>query len=101
MADDKLQSVLQESRKFPPQRDFIARARINAERLAAMKQAAAADHTGFWARLAHTELNWQKPFSVVLDESRAPNYRWFTDGTLNAAYNCLDRHLPKRANKTA
>ena len=101
MADRDLESVLNETRQFPPRPEFVAKARLTAGRLAALRQSAAQDHTGFWANLAHTEINWQKPFSVVLDESSAPNYRWFTDGTLNASWNCLDRHLDKRGDKLA
>ena len=44
---------------------------------------------------------WHAPFSVTLDESRAPNYRWFSDGHLNVSYNCLDVHLAERGHKTA
>jgi len=101
VADQDLESVLRETRTFPPRPEFVAQARVDAARLQALHASAAADHAGFWARLAHTEINWQKPFSVALDESRAPNYRWFTDGTLNASWNCLDRHLEKRGDKVA
>ncbi len=101
LADQDLESVLNETRSFPPRPDFVKKARLDAGRLKALRDAAAANSTAFWARLAHTEINWQKPFSVVLDESQAPNYRWFTDGTLNASWNCLDRHLDKRGDKVA
>jgi len=75
MSGESIDSVLNELRVFPPHRDFIAKARVNGERLAALRQAADQDHAGFWSRLAHTELAWQKPFSVALDDSAAPNYR--------------------------
>jgi acetyl-CoA synthetase len=101
MNDRNLESVLHETRTFPPRPEFAAKARLDAGRLKALRDAADKDHAGFWARLAHTEINWQKPFSVVLDESRAPNYAWFTDGTLNASWNCLDRHLDRRGDKVA
>ncbi|WP_322095701.1 AMP-binding protein, partial [Paraburkholderia bannensis] len=51
------------------------------------------DYEGFWARLARETLSWQKPFTKVLDESKAPFYTWFEDGELNASYNSLDRHV--------
>ena len=38
-------------------------------------------------------LHWDVPFSTVLDDSRPPFYKWFTDGKLNVSYNCLDRHV--------
>src|SRR5262245_37293296 len=96
-----LDSVLQESRRFEPPAAFTARARIKPADLAAMHARAAADHAGFWADLARREIAWRKPFTVVLDESRAPHYRWFTDGTLNVSYNCLDANLAQRADKIA
>jgi len=54
---------------------------------------AQADHQGFWARHARDLLAWKTPFTRTLDDSNAPFYRWFDDGTLNASYNCLDRHV--------
>ena len=51
------------------------------------------DYEGFWARLARENIEWRTPFTQILDESNAPFYRWFADGTLNASYNCLDRHV--------
>jgi acetyl-CoA synthetase len=50
------------------------------------------DPEGFWAEQAR-RLDWQTPFTTVLDESSPPFYKWFGDGTLNVAYNCLDRHV--------
>ncbi|MEW6167455.1 MAG: acetate--CoA ligase [Pseudomonadota bacterium] len=101
MSNEKIQSVLTETRRFPPSEDFVARARLDAERLAALHAAAERDHAGFWADLARRELGWQTPFTQALDESSAPNYRWFADGRLNVSANCLDRHLGARGDKTA
>ena len=53
------------------------------------------DYEGFWGRLAKENLYWKKPFTKVLDESKAPFYKWFEDGTTNASYNCLDRNIEK------
>jgi acetyl-CoA synthetase len=96
-----IKSVLVEERRFPPSREFTARARLKAEDVAALKAEAASNYKGFWARQAQDELRWHKPFSVTLDESRAPNYRWFVDGELNVSHNCLDVHLEERGHKTA
>ncbi len=97
-----LQSTLHEERVFPPSPEFAARARIKSRaELDALVAKAEADHTGFWADLAREEIDWQTPFTVELDESRAPHFGWFTDGRLNASYNCLDRHLAERGDKTA
>ena len=51
---------------------------------------AEADHEAFWARQARELLSWKKPFTKVLDDSNAPFFKWFEDGTLNVSYNCLD-----------
>jgi acetyl-CoA synthetase len=60
------------------------------------------DYDGFWGRLAKENLFWKKPFTKVLDESKAPFYKWFEDGTTNASYNCLDRQVENGlGNKTA
>ncbi|HBS26356.1 MAG TPA: acetate--CoA ligase, partial [Gammaproteobacteria bacterium] len=96
-----IDSVLQETRTFEPTASFAKHAHINAEKLAELNAAAAADHVGFWADLAKQKIDWQTPFTTVLDDSNAPHYRWFTDGKLNLSYNCLDRHLEKRGDKAA
>jgi acetyl-CoA synthetase len=101
MADTNIQSVLQEERSFTPPAPFAARARPNAAELQALHAQAEQDPSGFWADLARRELHWHQPFTVTLDESKAPNYRWFTDGKLNVAWNCLDVHLAERGHKTA
>ncbi len=51
------------------------------------------DHEAYWARLARELLSWKTPFRTVLDADNAPFFKWFEDGTLNASYNCLDRHV--------
>jgi len=88
-----IESVLHENRKFPPSTAFTAAARVKPADFAALNAEAARDSVAFWGRLAREELRWHRPFSQILDDSRAPNYRWFTDGVLNASFNCLDVHL--------
>jgi acetyl-CoA synthetase len=68
-----------------------------------MYEASIADPNKFWAEYAK-RITWSKPFSKVKNSSYAPNnvsIKWFEDGSLNAAYNCIDRHLPARAKQTA
>src|SRR5688572_8232679 len=68
----------------------------------ALCKEAAANHAGFWARLAREHLRWKVPFTKGLDDSRAPFFKWFEDGTLNVSYNCLDRQVERGlGNKTA
>ena len=61
----------------------------------ALCQEAKTDYQGYWARLAKEFITWKTPFTQVLDESNAPFFKWFDDGTLNASYNCLDRNVEK------
>ncbi|TLZ41976.1 MAG: acetate--CoA ligase [Gammaproteobacteria bacterium] len=101
MADKNIQSVLLETRTFTPPPGFAARARVKPADLETLRKRARDDHVGFWADLASQELTWHTPFTVALDDTQAPNYRWFGDGRLNASYNCLDVHLNERGHKTA
>jgi acetyl-CoA synthetase len=101
MSQHELESVLNETRVFQPPAEFTASARVKPADLEAMHARAAADHAGFWAELARRELTWRKPFTVTLDDTRAPHYRWFIDGTLNVSHNCLDVHLDQRGDKVA
>jgi acetyl-CoA synthetase len=97
-----IESVLTENRVFPPSEAFVKNAAVpGMEAYKALCAQAEQDYTGFWANLAREEISWQQPFTQVLDESNAPFFRWFYDGKLNASYNCLDRHLATRGDKTA
>ena len=97
-----IESVLQETRVFQPSAAFVALANVSGiEAYRALCARAEADYEGYWADLARQFISWKTPFTQVLDESQAPFYRWFYDGTLNVSYNCIDRHLPARADKTA
>ena len=77
-----------EDRTFPPSAEFVASANFQAE----VYERAAADPEAFWAEQAN-RLSWATPFSTVLDWSDAPHAKWFGDGELNVAYNCVDRHV--------
>jgi acetyl-CoA synthetase len=101
MANKNIVSVLLEERSFAPPAEFARQARLKPADVERLREHAAKDPVGFWAELARKELHWQTPFTVTLDESQAPNYRWFTDGRLNASYNCLDVHLADAGDRTA
>jgi acetyl-CoA synthetase len=88
VSDDALANLLQEDRTFPPSPGFAAQA--NAQ--ASMYDEAATDRLAFWAEQAR-RLDWDEPWTEVLDWSRAPFARWFVGGRLNVAYNCVDRHV--------
>jgi acetyl-CoA synthetase len=97
-----IETVLTETRVFPPSAAFVKQANISGmDAYRRMVAEAEKDFEGFWAKLARDHLLWQKPFTRTLDESKAPFFRWFYDGTLNASYNCLDRHLKTQPGKTA
>ncbi|MBD8000435.1 MULTISPECIES: acetate--CoA ligase [Oerskovia] len=84
-----LENLLHEERSFPPSPEFAAQA--NAQ--PALYEEAKADRLAFWARQATELVSWRTPFTETLDWSNAPVARWFADGTLNAAYNAVDRHV--------
>ncbi|ACV09867.1 acetate--CoA ligase [Jonesia denitrificans] len=84
-----LDNLLQETRTFPPPAQFAAQANATA----VLYDQAASDREGFWADQARTHVTWKTPFSTTLDWSDAPVAKWFADGTLNAAYNAVDRHV--------
>ena len=102
MPSQTIESVMNEKRLFAPDADFVKRATISGmPAYEALCAEAEKDFTGFWARLAREHIAWHQPFTKVLDESNAPFFKWFTDGKLNASYNCLDRHLATQADKVA
>jgi len=89
MSKNSIDSLLTESRRFPPSDEFVQGAIASPE----LYETANADRVEFWATQARELLDWEKPFTQSLDWSNAPFARWFADGTLNVAYNCLDRHV--------
>jgi len=102
MATKTIESVLQENRVFPPSTAFARQAAISGmDAYRKLFAEAEKDFTGFWGRLAREHVLWSKAFTQVLDESKAPFFKWFADGELNASYNCLDRHLKTQPDKTA
>ena len=76
--------------KFPSPTGFTAAAQVSDP---AVYQHSAADPAAWWATQARERLHWDRPFTSVLDDSNPPFYTWFDDGTINASFNCLDRHV--------
>jgi acetyl-CoA synthetase len=99
---DAIESVLQENRKFAPSPEFTAQANISSEeQYLEMWNRAKDDPSGFWGDLARENLDWFTDFEKTLDGDM-PETKWFTGGTTNACYNCVDRHLTTwRKNKAA
>jgi len=84
----QIDHLLEETRRFAPSAGFAAEAQGTTE----LYSRAAADREAFWADQAR-ELHWNTPFTEVLDWTNPPFAKWFADGELNVAYNCLDRHV--------
>jgi len=79
-----------------PSAEFVKQANVSGmAAYDALCKKAETDYEGFWAEQAREFLSWKTPFTKVLDESNAPFFKWFEDGTLNASYNCLDRNIEK------
>ncbi len=87
-----LTSTLRETRVFPPPPEFAAHAHVRSHaEYQELYARSVADPEQFWAGIAQ-ELHWfQEPTEIL--EWKAPNARWFADGTLNMSDNCLDRHV--------
>jgi acetyl-CoA synthetase len=84
-----LENLLDEQRRFPPDPGLAAGAVATAD----WYVSADADRLAFWERQAGERVTWQTPWSQVLDWSNPPFARWFVGGRLNAAVNCVDRHV--------
>lgn len=85
----QIDHALEEIRRFRPSPEFAAQAVADES----LSEAARADRLGFWADQARSLLQWEKPFTRTLDWSNPPFAKWFDDGELNVAVNCLDRHV--------
>jgi acetyl-CoA synthetase len=92
-----------EGQVFPVPAEWAARAHMNAAGYEAALRRVAEDPQGYWTDIAR-RLDWIKPFTTAKDVSfdrETFHIRWYADGVLNACANCLDRHLPARANDVA
>ncbi|MEQ8852436.1 acetate--CoA ligase [Gimesia sp.] len=100
-ANENIESVLQETRSFPPPAEFVEQANISSkEQYEELWNRAKDDPAGFWGDLAQG-LEWSQPYDQVL-EGEMPDTKWFTGGKINASVNCIDRHLDSwRKNKAA
>ena len=77
-------------------------AHINAEKYQAMYKRSIEDPEGFFGEMASEFLSWDQPWdSVVNYDFVKGEAAWFSGGKLNVSYNCIDRHLPERADQTA
>ncbi len=87
---------------YPVPLDMKARTLIDEATYDSMYQRSIADPDGFWSDQANAFLLWQKPWQTVSEtDMPSGNIRWFDGGQLNVSVNCIDRHLPERAEQTA
>ena len=87
---------------YPVPTDMKARTLIDEATYESMYQRSIADPDGFWSEQAEAFLFWQKPWQTVSKiDMPSGNIRWFDGGQLNVSVNCIDRHLPHRAEQTA
>ncbi|SDK42933.1 acetyl-CoA synthetase [Maridesulfovibrio ferrireducens] len=87
-----LDSLLHEERVFRPLPQMIIEAGINPQDLRAARDRADSDLCAYWEEAAE-ELDWFTKWDQVLDDSKAPDYKWFTGARCNIVYNALDRHI--------
>ena len=88
MSTDAISNLSHEDRHFDPPAELADAANLKADAY----DEAADDRLTFWAKQAE-RISWAKPFDEVLDWSNAPFAQWYVGGRLNAAYNCVDRHV--------
>jgi len=83
--------------------EWAARAYLDNGKYLAMYKRSLEDPNGFWGEMGK-RIDWIKPYTKVKNTSYAPDnvsIKWYEDGTLNASYNCIDRHLKRRADQVA
>ena len=94
---------MSENELIPVKAGWSSRAYIDQAKYEEMYTQSISDPEDFWDKHGK-RLHWMKAYSKVKDVSYAHDdvhIRWYYDGTLNASVNCLDRHLPERADQTA
>ena len=92
-----------DSKLYPPSPEFVANAHADRAKYDEMYAESVSDPDAFWGREGK-RLDWIKPYTRVKNTTFAypdVSIKWFEDGVLNAAANCIDRHLPARAAQTA
>ena len=94
---------MSQDKTFQPAAEIVSRALVTDESYRAMYGESLSYNDAFWAEHGK-RIDWIKPYSEISDvsyDTKDLHIRWYADGTLNAAANCLDRHLATRGNQTA
>jgi acetyl-CoA synthetase len=98
-----MEAVMSDNELFPVPDAWASRAFADNEKYLSMYQQSVDDPDGFW-REQGKRIDWFKPYTKVKNTTYGPGdvaIKWYEDGTLNAAHNCLDRHLDTRGDQTA
>jgi acetyl-CoA synthetase len=90
MSEDKLDTLLQETRIYEPPQRIVDVAYV--KKVEDYHKKAEEDLEAFWDEAAK-ELGWYEPYTQVLDESNVPFFKWFVNGKTNIVHNALDRHM--------
>ncbi len=101
---DSIEVLMDEERSFPPPPEISKDAYISSvAEYDKLYKESVDDPEGFWARMATETLDWDEPWTKVLEwDFKKPSVKWFLGAKLNATYNCVDRHLSTwRRNKAA
>ena len=88
---------------YPPAADFAAHAHADKATYEKMYAESISDPDAFWGEQGK-RIDWMKPYTKVKNTSFEPgniDIRWYEDGTMNVAANCIDRHLAERGDQTA
>ena len=93
---------MSEEKLYPVFAEAAANTHLTEAQYRAMYDASIADPESFWAEQARSILTWSTPFSSVVESNLSEGQaKWFADGSLNVTVNCIDRHLPDRADQAA
>lgn len=93
---------MSDEKRYPVSAELASSAHIDREQYAAMYRASIEEPETFWAEQAEQMLEWSTPWQEVMKYDFVDGYiHWFQGGRLNVCYNCVDRHLPTQADRTA
>ncbi|WP_231759218.1 acetate--CoA ligase [Microbulbifer elongatus] len=93
---------MSEVHTYPVPESFAANTLVTKDDYQRMYRQSVEDPQAFWSQQANDFLQWSKPFTNVVEEDLSKGHAaWFADGELNVSVNCIDRHLPARAEQTA
>lgn len=101
-SEQKIEVLSSEGRTFAPSKELSNSAYINQKEYDRLYKESIDDPEAFWSKMAEENLTWIKKWDHVLDyDFHKPYIKWFEGGSLNVSYNCLDRHLETKGDKTA